>query len=99
MTANFYSARWFEYFHADIPAERTDKEVEFICGQAPLPAFREPQISAVAWDAILASAALGYEVTGIERDAIAVDIARGLGGRTYVRARGHSQAFVRGEVL
>jgi len=88
MTANFYSARWFEYFHADIPAERTDKEVEFVCSQAPLPAFRRAaDICCGMGRHSRKLAALGYEVTGIERDAIAVDIARGLGGGpTYVHA-------------
>lgn len=88
MTANYYSARWFEYFHADIPAERTDKEVEFICSQAPLPAFRRAvDICCGMGRHSRKLAALGYEVTGIERDAIAVDTARALGGGpTYVHA-------------
>jgi SAM-dependent methyltransferase len=87
MTANSYSTRWFEYFHVDIPAERTNREVEFICNQAPLPPFRKAaDICCGMGRHSRALAALGYEVTGIERDAVVVDTARRLGGGPkYVR--------------
>jgi SAM-dependent methyltransferase len=81
MNANSYSRQWFEHFHLKVPVERTTREVEFVCKHAPLPAYRRAaDICCGMGHHARALAALGYEVTGIEREAVAVDAARALGG-------------------
>jgi SAM-dependent methyltransferase len=85
---NSYSPRWFESFHAVIPEERTDREVAFVCACAPLPDFQNVlDICCGAGRHARALAALGYAVTGVERDEAAVTMALKLaGGPRYVRA-------------
>lgn len=81
MSANRYSARWFEHFHTAIPPERTRQEVDFIRTQAPLPEFRMiADVCCGMGRHARALAALGYEITGVERDAAAVEMARDVGG-------------------
>lgn len=81
MGANLYSARWFEHFHAGIPEQRTRQEVAFIQAHAPLPEFRViADVCCGMGRHARALAALGYEITGVERDAAAVEMARQLGG-------------------
>jgi hypothetical protein len=36
---NSYSRQWFEFFHAGIDEARTNRELEFICANLPLPDF------------------------------------------------------------
>lgn len=81
LIANQYSPRWFEHFHSAISDERTRHEVAFINAQAPLPEFRViADICCGTGRHARALAAVGYEVTGVERDAMAVQTARQLGG-------------------
>lgn len=81
MSANLYSARWFEHFHTAIPEQRTRQEVEFIRTHAPFPDFRViADVCCGMGRHARALAALGYEIAGVERDAVAVEAARKLGG-------------------
>jgi SAM-dependent methyltransferase len=79
--SNTYSSRWFEFFHAGIGDERTNREIEFICAMAPLPDFREVlDVCCGMGRHARALAARGYSVTGIERDPGAIARANVLGG-------------------
>lgn len=86
--SNSYSPQWFDFFHLGIAEGRTSKEVDFICAVAPLPKFRRAlDVCCGAGRHARALAALGYCVTGIERDAAAIGKARDLGGGPeYVEA-------------
>jgi SAM-dependent methyltransferase len=86
--ANLYSRHWFEFFHLPISAERTAREVEFICAVAPLPEFRNLlDLCCGMGRHARALAACGYRVTAVERDQVAIAEARAIGGRpTYVQA-------------
>ena len=79
--SNSYSRQWFEFFHDSIGEERTSREAEFICQVAPLPGFRRLlDVCCGNGRHARALSARGYSVTGIERDAVAITKARGLGG-------------------
>ena len=79
--ANCYSRNWFEFFHAPIGEERTQREVEFICAVAPLPKFgRILDVCCGMGRHARELAARGYSVTGVERDGRAIERARELGG-------------------
>lgn len=86
--ANSYSQHWFDSFHANIPEERTAREVAFICDCAPLPDFRNVlDVCCGMGRHARALAARGYRVTGVERDAAALAKAREMaGGPSYVQA-------------
>jgi SAM-dependent methyltransferase len=78
---NSYSRHWFRHFHADIPEERTTKEIELICSVAPLPEFRRVlDVCCGMGRHARALVQRGYSVTGIERDPGAIAKARELGG-------------------
>ena len=80
---NGYSDRWFHFFHAAISDERTNKEVDFICGSAPLPAYRQIlDLCCGLGRHARALARRGYLVAGVERDAKTIAEARRLGGGT-----------------
>jgi SAM-dependent methyltransferase len=83
---NSYSHHWFKFFHAGIDAARTTREVDFICACAPLPAFANTlDIGCGFGRHARALARLGYSVVGIDRDPVAIETARQLGGGpTYV---------------
>jgi len=85
---NSYSEHWFRHFHADIPQERTAKEIELICSVAPLPEFRRVlDVCCGMGRHARALVQCGYSVTGIERDAGAIAKAREPGdGPEYVQA-------------
>lgn len=85
---NSYSRSWFEFFHVPIGEERTEKEVEFICHCAPLPAFeRVLDVCCGMGRHARALASRGYSVSGVERDSTAIAKARELGGGPrYVQA-------------
>ena len=87
-TPNSYSQHWFESFQAGIPEERTEREVAFVCACAPLPDFQKVlDVCCGAGRHARALAALGYTVTGVERDAAAVRKAREMeGGPGYIQA-------------
>jgi SAM-dependent methyltransferase len=84
---NSYSAPWFDFFHFGIPEERTDKETEFVCAVAPLPAFRRVlDVCCGTGRHARSLAARGYAVTGLERDAAAIAKARQLeAGPDYIQ--------------
>ena len=85
---NSYSRRWFEFFHVGIDEARTIRETEFICASAPLPDFRNVlDVCCGMGRHARALSDRGYSVTGIDRDADAIEKARELGGEpTYVVA-------------
>ncbi len=85
---NSYSNEWFEFFHVGIPAARTEQETAFIQRCCPLPGYtRVLDVCCGMGRHARALAERGYTVTGIERDARAVDAARAQnGGPTYLRA-------------
>jgi SAM-dependent methyltransferase len=78
---NVYSRQWFEFFHVGIDEARTNREVEFICGCAPLPDFRSIlDVCCGMGRHARPLSELGYFVTGIDRDANMISKARELGG-------------------
>lgn len=88
MEPNSYSARWFEFFHAGISEARTNEEVIFISRCAPLPDFRKVvDVCCGMGRHARALSKLGYSVTGIDRNAVAISKARELdGGPNFVHA-------------
>jgi len=88
---NSYSAQWFKLFHIPIGEERTAREVEFVCEQAPLPEFRRVlDVCCGMGRHARELANRGYTVTGVERDARAIGKARERGGGPH-----YSEADVR----
>jgi SAM-dependent methyltransferase len=85
---NAYSREWFEFFHAEISEERTGIETAFVSACAPLPEFRTvADVCCGMGRHARALSSLGYDVTGIERDAHAIARAREHGGGpAYVQA-------------
>ena len=78
---NAYSEKWFKFFHVSIGEERTAREVEFVCSEAPLPEFRRVlDVCCGMGRHARALSAREYAVTGIDRDARAIARARELGG-------------------
>jgi SAM-dependent methyltransferase len=84
---NAYSPAWFEFFHVGISAARTEWETAFIRQSCPLPDFaRLLDLCCGMGRHARALAALGYDVTGVERDAQAAAVAReGAGGPVYLQ--------------
>jgi SAM-dependent methyltransferase len=85
---NRYSRQWFQLFQEPIPDTRTAQETGFICDCLPLPDFRRiADVCCGPGRHAHALAQLGYAVTGIERDSVAIAKARSLGGAaSYVEA-------------
>lgn len=85
---NAYSERWFNSFHVGIVETRTTQEVDFVCGCAPLPTFRQVvDVCCGMGRHARALSSRGYSVTGVERDAAAIAQASELGGGPrYVQA-------------
>ena len=85
---NAYSPAWFEFFHVGTPAARTELETAFIRQFCPLPHFtRVLDVCCGMGRHARALAAAGYVVTGVERDTVAVTIARERGGGpVYIQA-------------
>jgi SAM-dependent methyltransferase len=74
---NEYSNKWFEVFLETMPSEWTTAEVEGVRRRLPLPAFRRVlDICCGPGRHAGALAAHGYEVTGVDRDADAIERAR-----------------------
>lgn len=68
--ANEYSATWFDTFLAAIPGEATDLEVRGLARWLPLPAYRAVlDVCCGPGRHAARLAALGYTVTGVDRDA------------------------------
>jgi SAM-dependent methyltransferase len=81
LVTNQYSAQWFQHFHAGIPAERTLRETEFLVSQLPLPGFSRVADTCCGMGRHARSLSeRGYSVTGIDRDAAALERARELAG-------------------
>jgi SAM-dependent methyltransferase len=84
--SNSYSRNWFEFFHADIDAARTSREIDFICRCVPQPDFQK--VLDVCCGMGRHSRELserGYAVTGVDRDIGAIERARQLaGGASYI---------------
>ena len=85
---NTYSPAWFDFFHVGIAGARTEQETAFIRHACPLPGFaRVLDVCCGMGRHARALAALGYAVTGVERDPRAVAAAREHGGGpNYVQA-------------
>lgn len=85
---NVYSAQWFRFFHVGIPVGRTERETAFLARVCPRPDFTcVLDLCCGMGRHARALAALGYGVTGVERDADAVTAARAqAAGPTYVQA-------------
>ena len=86
--SNTYSPEWFAFFHVGISPGRTEQEAAFITRSCPLPAYsRVLDICCGMGRHARALAAVGYQVTGIERDAHALALAREqAGGPVYIEA-------------
>ncbi len=73
MTTNAYSSQWFQLFMPLQTEEMTAKEVAFLARQLPLPRYaRVLDLCCGYGRHALGLAALGYEVTGLDRDAAAI---------------------------
>ena len=85
---NAYSPARFQFFHVGILIGRTVQETTVVVRSCPLPVY--PRILDLCCGMgrhARALAAQGYQVTGVERDAHAVAIAREqAGGPAYVQA-------------
>lgn len=86
---NRYSARWFETFLDTLPRERTEDEVAFL--ERVVPRERFPRLLDLCCGPgrhALELARRGYEVTGVDRDAVAIRRATAAGeaGTRFVRA-------------
>jgi SAM-dependent methyltransferase len=73
MTTNAYSSQWFQLFMPLQSEEMTAKEVAFLVRQLPLPRYRRVlDLCCGHGRHALGLAALGYAVTGLDRDAAAI---------------------------
>ena len=79
--SNRYSPRWFDVFLRSVPLEQTAAEVAFLARQLPQPDCRTVLDVCCGWGRhSRALAALGYQVTGVDRDEAALAEARRLAG-------------------
>ncbi len=77
MEANAYSRLWFETFLRTQSPEWTAREVDFVARQAPLPAYRTLlDICCGEGRHAIPLAERGYDVTGLDRDPVALTVAR-----------------------
>ncbi|HZC07311.1 MAG TPA: class I SAM-dependent methyltransferase [Ktedonobacterales bacterium] len=83
--ANSVTSVWFDTYLKTYAEAFTSGELAFVSRQAPLPAYRS-MLDLCSGDGRLAIplAALGYAVTGLERDAAMVADARADGRRRAV---------------
>ena len=78
-SANAYSDAWFERFAASVPVKQTEQEVAFLTRTLPVSTFlRIADLCCGEGRHASALGALGYNVTGIDRSARAIDRARAL---------------------
>lgn len=78
---NSYSPAWFAHFHEGIPESRTEQELAYVTRHCPVSSF--PRVLDVCCGMGRHARGLaekGYSVTGFERDAGALAIAREKGG-------------------
>lgn len=77
MATNAYSTWWFQLFMPLQSVEMTAREVAFLARQLPLPRYRRVLDLCCGYGRhALGLAALGYTVTGLDRDADAIAEAR-----------------------
>jgi SAM-dependent methyltransferase len=77
MEANAYSRLWFETFLRTQSPEWTAREVDFVARQAPLPAYRSLlDVCCGEGRHAIPLAGRGYVVTGLDRDPVALTVAR-----------------------
>jgi SAM-dependent methyltransferase len=94
MTSNSYSQLWFRLFMPLQSEELTQREVEFLARQLPLPHYRRVLDLCCGYGRhAIGLASHGYEVTGLDRDAGAITEAS---RRTL--AAGQDVAYVAGDM-
>ena len=75
--ANEFSAQWFECFLRTVPEQLTEMEVAFLCRQLPNPPFAHVvDICCGEGRHAIPLARRGYPITGVDRDATELVIAR-----------------------
>jgi SAM-dependent methyltransferase len=90
---NAYSRRWFSTFLGRIDATIVEREVAFLARQLPMPAFQSVvDLCCGTGRHLVPLSEAGYGVTGIDRDTVALDMAR---RSTSSRAKAH---LVRGDM-
>src|SRR5215831_2257908 len=94
MTSNAYSAQWFRLFMPLQTEESTRKDVAFLARQLPLPRYlRILDLCCGYGRHALVLAELGYQVTGLDRDATALAEAK-----RNARAAGRDVTYVCGDM-
>jgi SAM-dependent methyltransferase len=94
MAANAYSRLWFETFLRTQAPEWTTREVDFVARQAPLSSHRSLlDVCCGEGRHAVPLAGRGYDVTGLDRDAAALAIAR-----DHADARGASIRLIEGDM-
>ncbi len=92
--ANAYSRRWFETFLRTQSPEWTAREVAFVARQAPLPTHHTLlDVCCGEGRHAIPLAQRGYAVTGLDRDSLALTVAR-----EQAAAQGVSARFVEGDM-
>lgn len=77
MAANTYSSLWFQLFMPLQTEEWTRKDVAFLVRQLPLPRYRRVLDLCCGYGRhAMRLAARGYTITGLDRDAVALEEAR-----------------------
>jgi SAM-dependent methyltransferase len=95
MMTNAYSSQWFQVFMPLQSEEMTAKEVAFLARQLPLPRYRRVLDLCCGYGRhALGLAALGYVVTGLDRDAEAIAEAR-----RRAETAGLEVAWITGDML
>lgn len=78
---NGYSTSWFALFLRTIPPAQTEREAAFVARQLPQPAYSTVlDLCCGLGRHIRVLAAMGYRVTGLDRDPAVIAEARRLGG-------------------
>jgi SAM-dependent methyltransferase len=91
---NVYSHHWFETFAPDDTDERTGREVRFLVRQFPRDAFsRILDVCCGTGRHALQLAAMGYEVTGLDRSGVALAEARRVCGAKVRLVRGDMRSL------
>ncbi len=94
MPSNTYSTLWFELFMPLQTEESTRKDVAFLARQFPLPRYRRVlDLCCGQGRHALPLAARGYDVTGLDRDEVAIATAR-----RAAAASGHALTYVTGDM-
>lgn len=95
MTTNTYSALWFQLFMPLQIEEWTEKDVNFLARQLPLPRYaRVLDLCRGYGRHALRLAQRGYQVTGLDRDEAAISEAR-----RRTREAGQEVTYILGDML